>query len=167
MSNPKIKIGVISDTHIPLSANKIPDEIFKHFEGVDLILHAGDLIELSVLDELRKMAPVEAVYGNMDSLNVKTSLQDKKIIKAGKFSIGLTHGTGSPLGLNRRVKRAFSDDKIDVLVFGHSHRPVNKKEGGVLLFNPGSPTDQFFAPYRSCGILEIGKEVKGRIIRLS
>jgi len=125
MNNPKIKIGVISDTHIPLSANKIPDEIFKHFEGVDLILHAGDLIKLSVLDELRKIAPVEAVYGNMDSL------------------------------------------KVDVLVFGHSHRPVNKKEGGVLLFNPGSPTDQFFAPYRSCGILEIGKEVKGRIIRLS
>ena len=167
MNNPKIKIGVISDTHIPLSANKIPDEIFKHFEEVDLILHAGDLIELSVLDKLRKIAPVEAVYGNMDSLNVKSSLQDKKIIKAGKFSIGLIHGTGSPSGLDQCIKNAFSNDKIDVLVFGHSHRPVNKREGDILLFNPGSPTDLIFTPYRSCGILEIGREVRGKIIRLS
>ena len=166
MNNPNIKIGVISDTHIPLNADKIPDEIFKHFEGVDLILHAGDLIELSVLDELRKIAPVEAVYGNMDSLNVKTSLQDKKIIKVGKFRIGLIHGSGSPSGLDQRIKNAFSDNKIDVLVFGHSHQAVNKKDGEILLFNPGSPTDESSAHSKSCGILEIGKEVKGRIIKL-
>ncbi len=167
MNNPKMKIGVVSDTHIPLNADKIPAEIFKHFEGVDLILHAGDLNRLSVLDELRKIAPVEAVYGNMDSLDVKAALENKKIIKAGKFNIGLTHGAGSPSGLAQRLKEAFSDDKIDVLVFGHSHRPVNKREGDILLFNPGSPTDLIFTPYRSCGILEIGREVRGKIIRLS
>lgn len=162
-----MKIGVIADTHIPVNTSKIPGEIFKHFEGVDLILHAGDLVDLSVLGELEKIAPVEAVFGNMDRGKVRSSLEIKKIIKAGKFKIGLTHGAGPVQGIEERINTIFLKDKVDVIVYGHTHRPENKVRGGILFFNPGSPTDKVFAPYNSCGILEIGNEIKGKIIRLN
>jgi putative phosphoesterase len=162
-----MKIGVISDTHIPASTDKIPAEIFRHFKGVDLILHAGDLTNLLILNELRKVAPVEAVFGNMDPPEVRSNLEIKKIINAGKFRIGLIHGAGPSAGIEKRIKKAFLKDKVDVIVYGHTHRPVNKVKEGILFFNPGSPTDKFFAPYNSCGILEVGTEVKGKIIRLT
>lgn len=161
-----MKIGVISDTHIPKSANEIPSEIYDHFGGVDLILHAGDLLELRVLGELERVAPVKGVWGNMDPPEVRNSLPFKEIINAGKFKIGLTHGSGPPIGLRQRVRKVFRDDGVDVIVFGHSHTPVNVVKDGILFFNPGSATDEIFAPYKSCGILEIGSEIKGKIIRL-
>lgn len=161
-----MKIGVISDTHISGSADEIPSQIYDHFSGVDLILHAGDLLELRVLRELERIAKVKGVYGNMDLPEVRKSLPFKEIINAGKFKIGLTHGLGPPIGLRRRVKKVFRGDEVDVIVFGHSHLPLNLMEKGILFFNPGSPTDRIFAPYRSCGILVVDSEVKGRIIRL-
>lgn len=161
-----MRIGVISDTHIPKSASVIPPQVYVHFKGVDLILHAGDLVELRVLDELGKLAPVRAVYGNMDPPQVRKSLPQREVINAGNFKLGLTHGSGPPIGLRRRVRKVFGDDRVDAIVFGHSHSPVNIVQDGILFFNPGSATDAIFAPYKSCGILEIGSEVKGQIIRL-
>lgn len=161
-----MRIGVISDTHIPETTNEIPSQIYGHFKGVDLILHAGDLVDLRVLDELRKLAPVRAVCGNMDPPKIKECLPKMDVIEVGKFKLGLTHGSGLPIGLRRRVGKVFRNEKVDVIVFGHSHSPVNVVERGILFFNPGSPTDEIFAPYRSCGILEIDSEVRGRIIRL-
>ena len=76
-----MKIGVISDTHIPRAAQKIPDEIYNAFRDADLILHAGDLLNISVLEELNKIAKTEAVYGNMDEPEVQRSLPMKRIIE--------------------------------------------------------------------------------------
>ena len=84
-----MKIGVISDTHIPYAAPRLPKEIHEAFKDVSMILHAGDLADISVLDELNKLAKTEAVYGNMDSMALQKSLPDKKIIEAGNFKIGL------------------------------------------------------------------------------
>ena len=162
-----MKIGVISDTHIPLSADKIPQKVFECFKGVDLILHAGDLIDLSVLDKLKEIAPVEAVFGNMDPAEVRSSLKIRKIIKAGKFKIGLIHGAGPSESIQKRIDAIFSNDRVDVIVYGHTHKPENRVRGNILFFNPGSPTDKVFAPYRSCGILEIGNKIKGKIIKLT
>lgn len=161
-----MKIGVISDTHIPERTSEIPHELLTVLKDVDLIIHAGDLVALEVIEQLKKIAPVKAVYGNMDTLEVRRALPQKEILTVGKFKIGLFHGKGPPEHIISSVKEAFPE-KLDVIIFGHAHRPICEKQGGVLFFNPGSPTDTIFAPYRSCGILEINDEIKARIVRLS
>jgi putative phosphoesterase len=155
-----MKIGVISDTHIPVMRHNLPAQLLGALKGCDLVLHAGDLIELWVLDDLKKISKIEAVSGNMDSPKVRSVLQEKKVIKLGGKKICLMHGYGSPDNLERIMKKEFFSQKPDIIVFGHSHRPTNKYIDGVLFFNPGSVTDTVFAPYRSYGIIEI---VDGKI----
>ena len=159
-----MKIGVISDTHIPKVAPELPEIIYRAFKEIDLILHAGDLITLDVLDNLMKIAPTEAVSGNMDSWDVYNKLPKKKVIKALRFKIGLIHGWGHPKKLVDTITKEFTG--VDVIIFGHSHEPMNEKRSSILYFNPGSPTDKIFAPYNSYGILEVGKTIKGRIIKI-
>ncbi len=158
-------IGVLSDTHIPSAAQKLPDAIFKAFKNVDMILHAGDITDISVLDELNKLAKIEAVWGNMDAAETQKKLPAKRIFEIEGFKIGLIHGHGSPFRIINTVKNEFPE-KMDVIVFGHSHAPVNEVRDGTLFFNPGSPTDRIFAKYNSYGILRLNKKVKGEIIRL-
>ena len=160
-----MKIGVLSDTHIPVAAYELPKNLIEALKGVDLILHAGDLIEYSVIKSLNKIAKTEAVCGNMDSLELRKILPQKKVIQAGKFSIGLIHGYGPAFNLINRLKDEFSEH-LDVIVFGHSHLPANKLIDGVLYFNPGSPTDKLFAKNNSYGILTINNEIKGEVIKL-
>jgi putative phosphoesterase len=161
-----MKIGVLSDTHIPRTASKIPDEIYSAFKDVDLILHAGDLTEMPVLDELKKLARTEAVRGNLDSCDVQKALPEKRIIKAGRFLIGLIHGYGAPFSVMAAVKKEFSKESVDVIVFGHSHSAINETRGGILFFNPGSPTDKIFAKYNSYGILTVNNKIKGELIKI-
>ena len=160
-----MRIGVISDTHIPKAALDLPEAIYNDFVNADLILHAGDLVEMNVLRKLQKLAPVKAVYGNMDLNDVRNALPRKEVIKIGKFKIGLVHGSGPPKGLVKVVKPEFTSG-IDVIVYGHSHSPFNEKIGKTLFFNPGTPTDTVFAPYNSYGILEVNDTIEGRIIRI-
>jgi putative phosphoesterase len=159
-----MKIGVISDTHIPDAAVSLPSEIFRAFSDVDMILHAGDILEMAVIEELSELAEVRAVRGNMDHYSRAYGLPEAATIEVAGFHIGLTHGGGGPAGLARRVREQF--DNVDCIVFGHSHRPSSEMLGDVLMFNPGSPTDRRFAPYRSYGILEVGDTITGRIIRI-
>lgn len=159
------RIAVISDTHIPKAAQDLPESVYNELENVDLILHAGDLVEMAVLQKLQNIAPTRAVQGNMDMDEVKAALPEKDIIEVEKFKIGLIHGYGSPGRLVTTVSNEFKN--VDVIVFGHSHSPFSERVKNTLFFNPGSPTDKIFAPYNSFGILEVGEEIKGRIIRLS
>jgi hypothetical protein len=163
-----MKIGIISDTHIPERAGCIPEQILEEFKGVDLILHAGDLVTLSVLEELRNICPqVKAVWGNMDPQEVRNILPEKEIIKINSKKIGMVHGFGHPHKLMELVTKVFEKEWVDVIIFGHSHYPVNETRGRVLYFNPGSPTDKIFSTYNSFGILEImNDEIQAKIIRL-
>jgi putative phosphoesterase len=159
-----VKIVVLSDTHIPRTAADIPNELYKSIESADLVLHAGDFVEMELLDKLRGLKKLVAVYGNMDSSKVKEALAMKEVISVGKFRIGLTHGYGAPNELKEAVRSEFG--KVDAIVFGHSHTPVNLVEKGVLFFNPGSPTDKIFAPYNSYGILEVNERIEGKIVKI-
>ncbi|MEE8317838.1 MAG: metallophosphoesterase family protein, partial [Candidatus Omnitrophota bacterium] len=142
--------------------------LLEALEGCDLVLHAGDLIELWVLEDLKKISKIEAVFGNMDSPKVRSALQEKKVIKLGGKKICLMHGYGAPDNLERVMKKEFFSQKPDIIVFGHSHRPMNKYIDSVLFFNPGSVTDTVFAPYRSYGIIEIsGGKIDAAIHKLS
>ena len=123
-------------------------------------------MELTVLEMLQEFAPVEAVQGNMDTREIRVALSKKKILQLEGFTIGITHGNGGPQGILDRVGTYFRDEKVDVIIFGHTHHPINETQEGVLFFNPGSPTDRIFAPYNSLGILEVSTDIHGSIIRV-
>lgn len=158
-----IKVGVISDTHIPRRAKALPDFVFESFEGVDLILHAGDLLSEDVITDLETIAPVYAVAGNNDSFEIYHKYGERRIVEVGGKRIGLTHGYGrDKTHLNAYAE--FMEDYVDCIVFGHSHAPYNEALNGVLLFNPGSPTDRRFEPMFSLGMLYIDDTIKGEIL---
>ncbi len=157
-----MKIGVVSDTH----SHKIPRQMLEDFKDVEMIIHVGDICCQKVLDKLEQIKPVIAVFGNMDESPLKENLPRKRIIECGQFSIGCFHGEGPPFTLLDKVKNEFKKDKVQAVVFGHSHHPFNKVINKVLYFNPGSPNDLIFAPYRSYGLLEIDKTISGKIVKV-
>ena len=162
-------VGVLSDTHIPVVVPRLPREILDILldEGVTLILHAGDMVVSSVVDDLLEVAPVRAVAGNMDKPRVREEWPLRDVIQVEDVKIGLVHGWGPPHDLPARVLETFSGEGVACVVFGHSHVPYNKRERGVLLFNPGTPTDTRFSSVKSLGILEVeGGEIRGRHIFL-
>ena len=161
------RIGVISDTHIQNKEGELPEGILEAFKKVDMVIHVGDLLNLSVLDKLKQVCKdVRAVAGNMDPAETKEKLPQKEIITISNHKIGIAHGYGHPAGLVDVLEKIFKDDEVDVIIFGHSHTPFNEKRGKILFFNPGSPTDKVFAPFNSYGILEINNQVEGKIVKI-
>jgi hypothetical protein len=161
-----MRIGIVSDTHLQ-KGDELPPELTSALRGVDMILHAGDLVDLEVAVQLEKVAPVRVVYGNMDGAAVRGRCLARMVVEANGRKIGLIHGSGAPESLARRVRQEFED--VDVIVFGHSHQAMSQTMDGVLMFNPGSPTDRVFARQRTCGTLEIGEPdgpIVPRIIQL-
>lgn len=155
-------IGCISDTH--LIGRPLADNVLEAFEGVDMILHAGDILEMAVVDQLSAIAPTLAVKGNMDHGEVARTLPEKRVVEAGGFRIGLTHGSGPPSGITWRVAKMFEGDACDCIVFGHTHNGLIKRRGEMLFFNPGSPTDRMFARRNSVGIIEVAGGIEPRIV---
>ncbi len=160
------RIGVISDTHVPMRVRTLPDPLLAALAGLDHILHAGDLAEFSVLDQLRQLAPVSAVAGNVDPYELKMELPRKLVIPFGRFRVGLIHGDGKGVSTKVRALKAFQDDEIDALVFGHSHVPLIAHEGKMLLVNPGSATDPRAQPVASYAILDVAESITARLYAL-
>lgn len=159
------KIGVISDTHLPRGSRKIPDDVFRLFEGADLILHAGDFVEAEVLYELRAFGPVRGVLGNCDSPELARQLPVTESIEIGGVSIGMIHDSGDRQRRRRRMAEAFPGHRV--VVFGHSHQPVVDDEGGLLLLNPGSACDPRRARGPTVALLEIdGAEPSARLVEV-
>jgi len=159
-----MKIGVISDTHLDNISDHLGKRILKHFKDVDMILHAGDVVELSVLDFFLDKE-VKLVAGNMDSWEIKQSTPIKQVIQIEGYKLGLIHGWGSPVGIEDRILKEFDD--IDILVYGHTHNAASFTKSGVLFFNPGSPTDKRFATNKNTiGILNIGNQISSQIITI-
>jgi hypothetical protein len=162
-----MKIGVIADTHIPDRAKEIPREILEAFKQVDMIIHAGDLVDLSVLETLKNSCQnVRAVWGNMDPHEVRKKIPQKDIVKIGDYKIGVIHGWGPADKLIELAAKEFKDDDVQVIIFGHAHEALKEKIGGILYFNPGSATDKMFSPYNSYGIIEINDKIEAEIIKI-
>lgn len=158
------KIGVISDTHIPVRAAHLPESIHSHFKEVDFIIHCGDIVENSVLLELAAIAPVYAVKGNMDSHDIAEP-QERVILINDKFTLCVSHGTVSPNDTKERLYRKFSPYSPYMIIHGHTHFAEIGKYGDVIIFNPGSCTNGH--DYDSLGILEVKKDsILCSIIRL-
>lgn len=163
MEGRKIKIGVISDTHLDGYDDKMQRKVAEHFSDADIILHAGDMVDLNVLKMFGEKE-VKAVCGNMDNYSVREKYPDHQLFDIKGFKFLLIHGWGSPLGLEEKISGQFSD--VDCVVYGHTHKPVNHIKGNVMYFNPGSAVDRYFNSSRTIGILEIDKKITGRIISL-
>jgi putative phosphoesterase len=133
-------IGLISDTHIPSRAKAIPPTVFRVFAKVDFIIHAGDIVELSVIDELEQIAPVLAVQGNMDDPKVRGVFPEVNSLKVADWKIGVTHDQGEFSGLGK-MRELARQNLFDVVVFGHTHTSKVRWEGKTLFINPGSPTN--------------------------
>ena len=159
-----MRILVMSDTHIPRAAADLPAKLYAEIKNVDMILHAGDFVEKELLDKLEVLRPTKGVYGNMDSAKIRSILNAKEVVEIKGLKIGLIHGYGPQADMIETVKKEFG--RVNAVVFGHAHKVFNEIRNGILFFNPGSPTDTIFAPYRSYGILEItdGK-IEGNIVR--
>ncbi|NIR86702.1 metallophosphoesterase family protein [Candidatus Bathyarchaeota archaeon] len=161
-------VGLISDTHIPTRAKAIPEKALGALENSDLIIHAGDLIQLSVLDDLESLAPVVAVCGNMDQYDVKERLSNLDSVRVYNWKIGVIHDAGALWG-TRKMKRIAKQNSFDALVFGHTHRPALKLENSVFFINPGSPTNPLppFLVKPTIALLRITKEkIEPEIIQI-
>jgi putative phosphoesterase len=163
--------AVLSDTHVqPVEVDRLMDRIGPHLRGVDRILHAGDVVCTELLDALGQVAPVDAVAGNMDPPAVQARWPETATIDLDGRRIGLMHGWGAAGDLPRKVLERCCDEDgkptIDGLVFGHSHAALVEYRQGVLLLNPGSPTDRRWAPFCSMALLEVGRTLSARIVRL-
>jgi putative phosphoesterase len=158
-----VKIGVISDTHLTSVDDRFVELTRRHFSDVDVIIHAGDIVDESVLRFLSTWSLL-AVLGNMDRGSLVSMLPHKRIEQLEGKRIGITHGWGSPGGLSARVREEFRSDSVDCIVFGHSHTPFVSTDQGILMFNPGSPTDKRFAEKNTLGFLTITEnEITGEI----
>lgn len=159
-----MKIGVLSDTHIPKKALTLPCVVLETFKGVDHIIHAGDIMDISVIKVLEQIAPVTAVAGNVDSLELQHMFGIKKILTFDGFRFGICHGDGQTGQTLDRAYKCFADDNVHCIIFGHSHMPKIRYIGNVLLFNPGSPTDKRRNTYYSFGIIDIRKDILPQIL---
>jgi putative phosphoesterase len=159
----KIKIGVLSDTHLRGINKGIRDIYDTYLSDMDLILHAGDIVSTEVVDFLSRKN-FQGVYGNMDPLAVKRRLPGKEIIKLGDYRLGLIHGWGAAEGLEDRIINEFK--AVDVIVYGHTHCAVNHVRENVLFFNPGTATGFSSSGIHSIGVLELDQTIHGEIITL-
>jgi putative phosphoesterase len=151
-----VRIAVLADTHAD-RLEYLPQKVIDALSGVDLVIHAGDFTDLKLLTDLKQLKEVKAVHGNMDSRQLRSILPTKEVFETDGKRIGITHGSGAPWGIEERVRKVFESDRIDIIVYGHSHRSQNKVINDILFFNPGKATDSF-------GIITIDGEAKGEII---
>lgn len=158
-----MKIAVLSDTHIPTKAKKLPEILLRELEQVDSIIHAGDLVSVEVLEQLQSLAPVHAVCGNVDNEKIKRMLPEKLKLKLNGFKIGVTHGHLVRGNMLDRLSYIFPEE--DLIIFGHTHKPVNQKIGQQVFFNPGSPTDRRLQPEHSFGIIYLEEDIRIQLIK--
>lgn len=141
----------------------MPMSVWPYFETADHILHAGDVVDPALLEELSALAPLTVVMGNVDGMDVQDwGAPDEAQLELGGVKIAMIHDSGLTKGRRERMRKHFPEARV--VVFGHSHIPVNEDDGGLLLFNPGSPTWKRKAPFPSMGLLWIENgEVEGEI----
>ena len=142
----RLHLLLLADTHVPARARDIPAQVWDEVERADVVIHAGDWVAASLLDELEGRARrLIAVYGNNDGPELRRRLPEVARAELSGMRWGVVHETGSRVRRGERMRAAYPD--LDVLVFGHSHIPWDSEYDGLRLLNPGSPTDRRREPH--------------------
>jgi uncharacterized protein len=153
-----VRVIALSDTHAPRFWKSCPPAVAAWLRGADLILHAGDVCTSAVLDELAQYAPVQVVLGNNDGPDVAAWGAPPVLqFDVDGLPVAMLHDSGSARGRLRRMRASFPD--VGLVVFGHSHIPLDESEAGLRIFNPGSPTDRRRQPHGTLGVLDIADGV--------
>jgi putative phosphoesterase len=163
-----VRAVVLADTHAPRRWRGVPPGVAEHLRTAELILHAGDVCTVDVLDELSGYAPVRAVRGNNDGPDIAAwGAPDRLVMDIDGLAVGMIHDSGAATGRLARMRRAFPECQL--VVFGHSHIPMDISEVGLRLFNPGSPTDRRRQPQGTLGVLEIegGRLLDAQIVSVT
>ena len=146
---------------MPRGARRLPDTCLRLLEQADLTLHVGDFTERTVLEDFRRLGPVEAVHGNMDEPALRMELPRRLVVEAEGLRIGLVHDAGSAAGRYERMRRWFPD--CDLVAYGHSHLPEVTRIGKTWLVNPGSPTERRRAAFHSLVVVRGGRPTLVRL----
>ena len=160
-----VQVVVLADTHAPRRWRVCPPRVAEHLRTADRILHAGDVCTASVLAELAEYAPVTAVLGNNDGPDVaEWGAPRTAELELDGLKVSMVHDSGAAAGRLLRLRRRFP--RADLVVFGHSHIPLDEAVPGLRIFTPGSPTDRRRQPHGTLGVLEIdsGELVKASIV---
>ena len=163
-----MRVAVLSDTHAPRFWKSCPDEVAHHLRDVDLILHAGDVCTVSVLDELAEYAPVRVVLGNNDGADIAAWPAPPTLeFDLDGLTVAMIHDSGAATGREARMRRMFPRARL--VIFGHSHIPWDVDEGGQRCFNPGSPTDRRRQSQGTIGLLQVadGRLQSSRIVAVT
>ena len=163
-----MRIVVLSDTHAPRRWKSCPPAVAAQLRGADLILHAGDVCTAAVLDELAQYAPVTAVAGNNDGPDVAAwGAAATASLTADGLRVAMIHDSGAAAGRLPRLRARFP--AAELVVFGHSHIPLDAADDGLRIFNPGSPTDRRRQPHGTLGVLHVadGALVEAKIVEVS
>jgi putative phosphoesterase len=162
-----VLIAVISDTHLPRGARRLPAACVERIASAELVLHAGDVITAAVLTEIEAIGPpVAAVQGNMDDAELRRRLPVERVVEASGARIAMVHDAGPRAARFERLRRRFGD-RADAVVFGHSHLPVHEERDGFQIFNPGSPTERRRAPSHTMGVARVeGGRVTFELVEL-
>jgi uncharacterized protein len=154
------RIAVISDTHLPRGKRALPEECIRLVAGADLVLHGGDFVTTSFLEELGAVGPpLEGVCGNMDEPALKQRLPQQRVVEFDGLRIGMVHDAGPRLRREARLAARFED--CDAVVYGHTHVPQVERFQHLWILNPGSPTERRSAPSHSMILLTVQR---GRIL---
>ena len=148
-----MRLAILSDTHMPRGARRIPERCIELMQGADLIIHAGDFSEAAVLEEIQEHGPVVAVHGNVDSAELRRELPESTAIDVEGATIAVVHDAGTAKGRLARMRARFPE--ADAVVFGHSHMPLHESEGDLQIFNPGSPTERRRSPSHTMGVAHV------------
>ena len=153
-------VGVISDTH-----GLLRPQVFDLFQGVEAIIHAGDIGDQAILTELRTLAPVQAVCGNTDGFPLSEQYPPKRSFQLEGVQVFLTHIGGSP----RQMRSLYPEiGDSDLVIFGHSHEPLQVQDGETLFFNPGSAGPVRFSLPVTLGKIRIEKsEIAAEILEIT
>lgn len=149
---------LISDTHIPKRARDLPAPVWEAVERADVVIHAGDWIDLASYEALEaRSARLIACWGNNDGDDLRARMPERADVVLGGLRFTVTHETGASTGRDKRMSATYPD--TDVLVFGHSHIPWDTtSDTGLRLLNPGSPTDRRRQPHCTYMTATIGDD---------
>ena len=149
-------IAVLADTHMPKGSRRLPDRCLRLISEAEALIHAGDFLATSVLEQLESICPaVHAVHGNVDEPALRQRLPEAIEVPLGAHTVAVVHDAGPARGRLARMRARFPT--AGAVVFGHSHMPLHERQGGFQIFNPGSPTERRRAPRASMGLLSFSR----------
>jgi hypothetical protein len=159
-------VAVIADTHMPRGTRRLPDACVERLRGADLVLHAGDVVTLRVLEQLRALGPpLEAVAGNMDEPALQAQLPKERVVEVDGARIAMVHVPGPRAGREARLAARFPD--CHAVVYGHTHMPHVERFRHLWILNPGSPTERRSSPGHSMIVLRVdGEEIEPALVPL-